>query len=126
MEREEGTMHIDDDDRDDSRVLLPPVPANDNAAYDMDPLDARLLGHVLELLHSNREHGVAASIVFDALSLREPNVEPGCIREALRDARRSGFVVLRDKRLYLARAVSEAQVRCVRTLIAAVCARGRK
>ena len=109
-------MHDDDND-----------PANDNAiTFDIDELDARLLSHTLILLDGAREVGMSASVVFDILQLREPNAEPDCIRTALRDARRAGFIVLKNKRFYLARAVSQTQVMYLWELVRGLSLRGSK
>lgn len=104
------------------------VPANDNSQKDPSVLDARLLGHMLDLLSATatRKHGIAAHILFDTLQLREPRISADFIRSALHDARLTGFIILRDKRLYIARGVSAEQVECVRTLIGIICQRGRK
>lgn len=101
--------------------------ANDNAhPVDIDPLDARLLWDVLELLSGVRETGLGESTLFEALELREPTVSPAVIRGALRDARRSGFVQRRGGRLYLERRVTREQVALVMTLARSLGARRSK
>jgi hypothetical protein len=114
-------------DDDDTPTLIPPRAANDNGQpVVIDPLDARLLWDVLELLSGVRETGLAEATLFESLELREPDVSPALIRGAMRDARRSGFVQRRGGRVYLERRVTQEQVALVMMLARNLGARGAK
>ena len=116
---------IDDDyNDDDDTLVLPPAPesGNDNAALSIR--DARLLGNILELL-TDYNGGYGQRDLFDVLSGLEPSALLADIYGAIRDARRSGFVVLRgDGRLYLERRVTQRQLWFVRRLVKELSTRG--
>lgn len=102
-------MSIDDDDLD---VLNPNQPANDNGRDpNLRALDARLLGHLLELLDDKRPYGLHKTLIFAALEHREPTATPRDIKGALCAAEVSGFIVDNSGRLSLSRFITSQQVK---------------
>ena len=99
---------------DDDETLILNRPANDNAS--LSKLDARLLGHALELLQASRDLGLVERDLYDALSALEREATGADINGAIMDARRAGFVVLRMGRLCLERRLTQEQLGLVRRL----------
>jgi len=104
---------MSDDDEHDTLILN--RPANDNGA--VRKLDARLLGHALEILEASRELGLVERDLFDALSALERDATAEDINGSIHAARQSGYVVLRLGRLALERRVTKSQLRFVQRLI---------
>ena len=109
---------------DDDETYLSARPANDNAS--LTALDARLLGHTLELLQGAEGLGLVERELYDALSALERDATSSDINGAITDARQAGFVVLRMGRLCLERRLTQAQLRAVRRLARELGARGSK
>jgi hypothetical protein len=109
---------------DDETLILNRAPANDNAS--LSKLDARLLGHALELLQASRDLGLVERDLYDALAALEREAKGADINGAIMDARRAGFVVLRMGRLCLERRLTQEQLGLVRRLARELGARGSK